>query len=369
MMPSKRVANISNVITHKTVQIAAQHINESDDGVDGVQDLDGTHLETIDQMDGAFDGDLSESDDIFTSKQATLKKKSLVNVPIKRSNKLKFNRNIKKTIPRYVKMGLFGGAPPDDEDNGPESTTEAAESTEIIEQPCDDIKMEETAEENTQKENANEEQGDQPAEEQSAEPINSTEANELNETSGSDGDAQQDANATETGADAVGTDETTTAEEPQLKLEPRSTTEPTPSDTEAANILTTIKSGEMLRHNDLKTENIIITPSTTGTIKVSSPSDDVVKILFNNEPAVITTTKNGSAKSSQKSTNSFIASNTGHLDALASAALQASSGKCFIIILCLLYFRLARFGRIFNCSFFIHFQAQKITFYYLTPKC
>lgn len=331
MMPSKRVANISNVITHKTVQIAAQHINESDDGVDGVHDIDGTHLETIDQMDGAFDGDLDESDDMLTTEQSPMKKKSLVIVPMKRSNKSKFDRNIKKTIPRYVKMGLFGGAPPDDEDNGPESTTEAAESTETIEQPGDDIKMEETAEENTQKENANEEQGEQSAVEQSAEPVNSAEATELNESSGSDGDAQQDANATET--DAGGTDEATTLltiEEPQLKLEPRSTTEPTASETEAANILTTIKSGEMLRNNDLKTENIIITPTTTGTIKVSSPSDDVVKILFNNEPAVITT-KNGSAKSSQKTTNSFIASNTGHLDALASAALQASSGKCFII--------------------------------------
>lgn len=331
MMPSKRVANISNVITHKTVQIAAQHINESDDG-----DMDGTHLETIDQMDGAFDGELSDSDDTMSmTNQSFTKNKSLVNVPIKRSQIMKFNRNIKKTIPRYVKMGLFGGSPPDDEETGTEANAEAVETTDVIEQSGDDIKMEETADETSQNENDEQQLDDQSAEEQNAEPATDADGTESHEISGSGDDAQQDAAS----ADTTATNETTTiltVEEPQLKLEPRSTTEPTASDTEAANILTTIKSGEMLRNNDLKTENILITPTTTGIMKVSSPSDDVVKILFNNEPALINTTKNGSAKSSQKTSNSFIASNTGHLDALASAALQASSGNYYYILLFLI---------------------------------
>lgn len=58
--------------------------------------------------------------------------------------------------------------------------------------------------------------------------------------------------------------------------------------------------------------------------------DDNVKILFNNEPAATVTQKGVQLKVMQKSSQggtTYTTSNTGHLDALASAALQASTGK------------------------------------------
>lgn len=112
--------------------------------------------------------------------------------------------------------------------------------------------------------------------------------------------------------------------------------EPTPSDTEAANILTTIKSGDLLRNNDGKPESSVTT-TITMTSLASSPSSAVgqnvqenVKILFSSEPAK-TTTGNVAIKTVQKSAAGAVVtyanSNTGDLDALASAALQASSGN------------------------------------------
>lgn len=103
--------------------------------------------------------------------------------------------------------------------------------------------------------------------------------------------------------------------------------EPTPSDTEAANILTTIKSGDMLRNNDGKAENSVTTTITMTTL--ASPTSvsgqnvqENVKILFSSEPAK-TTVGNIAIKTVQKTT-AYTNSNTGDLDALASAALQAS---------------------------------------------
>lgn len=61
----------------------------------------------------------------------------------------------------------------------------------------------------------------------------------------------------------------------------------------------------------------------------STSNQENVKILFNNEPAGKTTV-NLAVKNVQKTTAgtaSFSNSNTGDLDALASAALQASTGK------------------------------------------
>lgn len=107
--------------------------------------------------------------------------------------------------------------------------------------------------------------------------------------------------------------------------------EPTPSDTEAANILTTIKSGDLLRNSDGKPESSANTTTITMTTLASPTSmhgqntQDNVKILFSSEP----TNKIGtlSNKSVQKTTTvTYTNSNTGDLDALASAALQASSG-------------------------------------------
>lgn len=107
--------------------------------------------------------------------------------------------------------------------------------------------------------------------------------------------------------------------------------EPTPSDTEAANILTTIKSGDLLRNSDGKPESSANTTTITMTTLASPTSaagqnaQENVKILFSSEPAnKIGTMSN---KSVQKTTTlTYTNSNTGDLDALASAALQASSG-------------------------------------------
>lgn len=107
--------------------------------------------------------------------------------------------------------------------------------------------------------------------------------------------------------------------------------EPTPSETEAANILTTIKSGDMLRNSDGKSESLANTTTITMTTLASPTSmagqnmQENVKILFSSEPA----NKTGTVlnKSVQKTTTvTYTNSNTGDLDALASAALQASSG-------------------------------------------
>lgn len=108
--------------------------------------------------------------------------------------------------------------------------------------------------------------------------------------------------------------------------------EPTPSDTEAANILTTIKSGDLLRNNDGKPESSVPTTITTLASPTSISGQSVqenVKILFSSEPAKITS-GNVAIKTVQKTTAGAVTysnSNTGDLDALASAALQASSGK------------------------------------------
>lgn len=108
-------------------------------------------------------------------------------------------------------------------------------------------------------------------------------------------------------------------------------TEPTPSETEAANILTTIKSGDLLRNSDGKSESSVNTTTITMT-SLASPTSaagqnahENVKILFSSEPA----NKSGTMlnKSIQKTTTvTYTNSNTGDLDALASAALQASAG-------------------------------------------
>lgn len=109
--------------------------------------------------------------------------------------------------------------------------------------------------------------------------------------------------------------------------------EPTPSETEAANILTTIKSGDLLRNSDGKGESSATTTMTMTTLasptSVSGQSaQENVKILFSSEPAK-SASGNVAIKTVQKTTSvTYANSNTGDLDALASAALQASSGEC-----------------------------------------
>ena len=137
--------------------------------------------------------------------------------------------------------------------------------------------------------------------------------------------------------------------------------EPTASETEAANILTIIKSGELLLSRPADThDSNTTTTSSSSTIQTQHDSGDNnandgnVKILFNNEPHIttnqqqsattsntklgtaattITAASNNSNKSQQiKNVTTSYSSNTGHLDALASAALQASSQKQNFIV-------------------------------------
>lgn len=142
------------------------------------------------------------------------------------------------------------------------------------------------------------------------------------------------------GADAIGTGEEYINNEAEQKTQTGGAgggglsgrhTEPTPSETEAANILTTIKSGDLLRNSDSKTDGSANTTTITMTTLASPTSvagqnaQDNVKILFSSEPANKAGTV--SNKSVQKPTMvTYTNSNTGDLDALASAALQASSG-------------------------------------------
>lgn len=113
--------------------------------------------------------------------------------------------------------------------------------------------------------------------------------------------------------------------------------EPTPSETEAANILTTIKSGDLLRNSDGKSESsatttIAMTTLASPTSVSGQSAQENVKILFSSEPANKTATGNVAIKTVQKTTSvTYANSNTGDLDALASAALQASSGECFFL--------------------------------------
>lgn len=120
--------------------------------------------------------------------------------------------------------------------------------------------------------------------------------------------------------------------------------EPTPSDTEAANILTTIKSGDMMRNSDGKSDNsstttIALTTLASPTSVSGQSAQDNVKILFSSEPAK-TTTGNVAIKTVQKSVT-YANSNTGDLDALASAALQASSGIIFFFRYILIHLQAA----------------------------
>lgn len=136
-------------------------------------------------------------------------------------------------------------------------------------------------------------------------------------------------------------------QKPQIESGNRHT-EPTPSETEAANILTTIKSGDLLRTNDIKSENsatttIAMTTLASPTSASGQSVQENVKILFSSEPTK--NTGNVAIKTVQKPTAGAVTytnSNTGDLDALASAALQASSGNYSNQFACLFVFSLVK---------------------------
>lgn len=148
MMPSKRVANV--ITTHKAIPMSAAQINDPghDQGDNNL--IEGSHLEVLDQLDGAFDIIDSDEDDnndcdgtqqikihdrssSSSRMQSQSKKQNSGKLSIasesgvhKRYQKPLDRRSLRKIVPKYVKMGLFGGSPYGGNDpvEQPESTTE-----------------------------------------------------------------------------------------------------------------------------------------------------------------------------------------------------------------------------------------------------
>lgn len=154
MMPSKRVANV--ITTHKAIPMSAAQINDPNNDQGDNNLIEGSHLEVLDQLDGAFDIINSDNDDndscdgtdrikmevggsssrrtrtrsMSQRKQQTNRKPlsiasgSGVHKPYQCTMD---QRSLRKTVPKFVKMGLFGGAPYGggaDPVEQPESTTE-----------------------------------------------------------------------------------------------------------------------------------------------------------------------------------------------------------------------------------------------------
>lgn len=154
MMPSKRVANV--ITTHKAIPMSAAQINDpgNDQGDNNL--IEGSHLEVLDQLDGAFDIDSdeemsasSDSESYSTNgierktrakhhhhhhhykqqqqhkrnaRQLNIASGSGVHKPYRNSLD---QRALTKIVPKYVKLGLFGGSPYGaDPIEQPESTTE-----------------------------------------------------------------------------------------------------------------------------------------------------------------------------------------------------------------------------------------------------
>lgn len=373
MMPSKRVANMSNVITHKAIPMSATQLADAGNDPNADNNLiEGSHLEVLDQLDGAFDMDSDnesrrscsddDDDDAVSSDDYELSELKSRNA-IKRESTKRHSRKLaaarasgvrkpyqdnlqkralKKIVPKYVKMGLFGGSPYTNNDpNEPESTTEHetdgannesnanAEDQEMGE--AHDASISE-ADSNAANQHSTDEDNQALADEQQKHEGGDASSEYLN-TSGTEANAAED--YLNSGAEQKPETEQIQSQQPSGRH-----AEPTPSDTEAANILTTIKSGDLLRNNDSKdgtaATTIAITTLASPTTTSSQQIDDNVKILFNSEPVSksISNSGNVAIKTVQKTTAGAVTtysatSNTGDLDALASAALQASSGRFF----------------------------------------
>lgn len=352
MMPSKRVTNLPNVITHKTIPVTATQIDHSGSGgnvsVSQNNLIEGGHLEVLDQLDGAFDFESSssssdENENIKRNGIAALRNKKYRRVA--KSGICKKDRNSTATklkkIPKYVKMGLFGGAPPSETENNDNQNLDqhmANANNEAL--PLEGAEIPEAIQQdNTPNQDANINEPTNAANEEDGR-LHSTAATSTAEDGNGTrptGDEYLNTTQQEEHSDSNPQQQQQQLQTPQTG---RHHAEPTPSDTEAANILTTIKSGDLLRNNDIKSDNNNL-QTTIAVTTLSSPplsaaggnsADENVKILFNNEPAVIAGNKNGSGqiKTTQKTPSAvttYTTTNTGHLDALASAALQASSGK------------------------------------------
>lgn len=156
MMPSKRVANV--ITTQKAIPMSVAQMTDAGNDQGDNNLMEGTHLEVLEQLDGAFDVDSDNDDepsrtasgietDSGTDTEsnsnlvACTDRKRIRYQHKKRTNRkmciasgsgvsksyqnLLDNRALKKIVPKYVKMGLFGGSPYGaDPIEQPESTTE-----------------------------------------------------------------------------------------------------------------------------------------------------------------------------------------------------------------------------------------------------
>lgn len=331
MMP-KRVVS-TNIITHKTIANVQQISNMSnmnmvdDTGITDVTDM--IDEEHIDQMDGADNqpGATSSDDDDFhqtvESRQHRGNRMSRGRL-ISRSKLLKTAR-IK---PRYVRLGLFGGAPTPVASSS--STTSGANEGDLEDDSA----------------------SGHPDDGSAADAVSSQDMAVTDATSESEHDEKNQSLSGLTGAATDDDYQNEQDDQQQLDAEDQQQHhqhlqqlheqrhqssgdrhEPTASETEAANILTIIKSGELLHTR----------PSDSPASTITSSAQDGggnVTILFNNEPHTTNvtspkhlTTGVVTASASVSSTivtasprqKTVYSSNTGHLDALASAALQAST--------------------------------------------
>lgn len=145
MMPSKRVANV--ITTQKAIPMSVAQITDAGNDQSDNNLIEGSHLEVLDQLDGAFDMDSDDDElnqtvasdmDIDSNLECKIERQSDKYQRKKRNNRklIRFgvqkvyqnsleNRALKKCVPKYVKMGLFGGSPYGaDPVEQPESTTE-----------------------------------------------------------------------------------------------------------------------------------------------------------------------------------------------------------------------------------------------------
>lgn len=314
MMPSKRV------ITHNTIPISATQIDESGGTGTTVGDvIDGSHMEVLDQLDGAFDidSDLSSSDDdnndTINDLEHRRKSKKLKGV----QKMYRKSNDIKKNVPKFIKLGLYGGAPPADKNDDKSAKNESSttsESEDGSKHETTEVKMET----NTSNDQQNADDGNTINDQSHINDNEHTGVDSTNEYLNTSSDEQKLA---QSGDEFIKIESAPENNEQSLVTSTQSG--PTPSETEAANILTTIKSGDLLRNNDIKIENGSVVAITT----LSSPTsvDDNVKILFSSDHSSVATTKAGTNIKTEKKSNIVTTyASAGDLDALASAALQAS---------------------------------------------
>lgn len=299
----------SNVVTHKTISEPLNAYSTDMNLMDNNMDSGVGTEQHIEQMDGAHDNlgttDAKETSESSNEHGANSDEEVIGQIEpgvvgIMKKKTARKSKNIgvlRKQQPKFVKMGLFGGSPAT-----PASTTPASSTAGIQGSASSDI---DHSEESTN-----------PSQDESEFEVGNPDSQNAQSSMLNDHQVLPSSDVNEP---------LTSGDQSENQTNERfDNNEPTASETEAANILTIIKSGELLLSRNDET--------TTASAAGQTNGDGNVTILFNNEPH---TTKGSSVSASPvSSTNTKtiqktvgFTSNTGHLDALASAALQASTNE------------------------------------------